>query len=50
MTAMKLNRKRGYPLGAPPGCEKAQTMIMDGVPSDPDPDNTLTGMQSNPVR
>ena len=32
------------------GCEKVQRMIMDGVPSDSDMDNTLTGMQSNPGR
>ena len=32
------------------GCEKAQRVMMDGVPSDTRMDNTLTGMQSNPVR
>lgn len=32
------------------GCEKTQRMIMDAVPSDTGTDNTLTGMQSNPVR
>ena len=32
------------------GCEKTQRVIMDGAPSDPRIDNTLTDMQSNPVR
>ena len=32
------------------GCEKAQRVIMDGVPSDTGMDNSLTDMPSNPVR
>ena len=32
------------------GCDKAQRMVIDGVPSDTGTNNTLTGMQSNPVR
>ena len=32
------------------GCEKAQTMLIDEVPSDTPMDNTQTGMQSNPIR
>ncbi len=32
------------------GCEKAQRMVIDGVPSDSGTDTTVTGMQSNPVR
>ena len=32
------------------GCDKAQRVIVDGVPSDTDMDNTLTGMQAKLVR
>lgn len=32
------------------GCEKAQRMMMDGVPSDTGMDNALTGMEAKPVR
>ena len=32
------------------GCDRTQGVITDGVPSDTPMDNTLTGMQSNPVR
>ena len=32
------------------GCDKAQRMIMEGVPSDTGMDNTLTDMEAKPVR
>ena len=32
------------------GCDKAQRVIVDGVPSDTRMDNTLTGMEAKPVR
>lgn len=37
-------------LAALTGCDKAQRMIMEGVPSDTGPDNTLTDMEAKPVR